>query len=218
MKLLWPTLALALSFGAASAQEAGTAKAPPGLTVVGQRWEKIHRNPALDEDPMAVNDRQRAVQRENEENLRRQRDNERVRNDPNMRQTILTRPAPAMSTTAVAAERSGRRRGPWTSYVYRAKIRNEGTKAIRSVVWDYAFADPRTGTEVGRHRILSEVSVRPGKGGELVGRSVAPPALTVDAETPAEHGREKYRESVFVLRVDYADGSFWQHPEVPRPL
>jgi hypothetical protein len=102
--------------------------------------------------------------------------------------------------------------GPSARYVYRATVKNTGTKTIVALAWDYRFLDPDTGEEIGRRPFLQRIKIRPGKSGELIGASVHPPTRVINA-AKAEKGQAKLSEQVDINRIEYADESVWQRPQ-----
>jgi hypothetical protein len=214
MTFLWALLPFFLAAGIPPPQDPAPASAVTSdLSVLGQKWEKVYRNPALEEDPFAANDQQRENARRQREANRQERELEAARREGSRQQVIRANrdtsiPAPSSFPTPEPAGR----RSPSTTYVHRAKVRNDGPKTVRAVVWEYVFADPETKEEVGRHRHRSAVRIRPGKIGELTGRSPSPPARVVRAAEGEKKERAVYSEQVVVRRVEYADGSAWQLP------
>lgn len=97
-------------------------------------------------------------------------------------------------------------------YRYKMSLRNTGAKAIKAVDWDYVFLDSLTGSEVARHQFTSEEKIKPGKEKELYVFTLSPPSRTVSASALNKKGPSPFTEAVVVVRVEYSDGSVWQHP------
>jgi len=95
-------------------------------------------------------------------------------------------------------------------YSYEARIRNDGAKTIRMVVWTYSFVDPATGVEVGQRLLTSPTSAPPGETVNLVVMSTTRPVRVVQAAKPNNEKKHKYLDRVTVDRVEYEDGTFWQ--------
>ncbi|HEV2862595.1 MAG TPA: hypothetical protein VGX48_16395 [Pyrinomonadaceae bacterium] len=192
--LLFLTLA-----GVAAAQ---TADEAPGVSVVEKSWRREVRNPAMEDDPFRANDAhndwllaQREVQRQNA--MRRKSNQE------------------ALPPTLPRAAGGSDFAGQIVYYLYKAKFSNTGEKAIQGLEWEYAFVDPGTQAEVGRHSYIHKVKLRPGKSVELMGLSDAPPARVVDvkdSKKSAQEMRNKYAERIRVTRILYADGTTWERP------
>ena len=165
-----------LCAGAASAQTpattavpATTMTAPPApsdLVVLQKKWQTYVRNPALDADPFDANDNFETARQE-------QRVNE-------IRNTIRARGNEAREPPPVTNNKIGNPDSKQiVTYVYRAKVKNTGSKTIRVIDWSYTFLDPETRQELGRHLYTTKVKIRPGQDGELVGRSGKPQTSTV---------------------------------------
>lgn len=101
---------------------------------------------------------------------------------------------------------------PRDGYRYKVELANKGSKTISVVDWDYFFLDPNTQQVLARHQFTSEEKIKPGKSKELSVLYLTPPVKTVSAGMLA--GKEPWRflEQVVVIRIEYADGSIWQHP------
>lgn len=196
-----PKLMLLLFLLAAgvSAQPSLDMSDPPDLAVAEKSWRKEIRHPALDVDPFVAND-------EHKEFERAQKDNS-IRNSVRVREGGT--PQPTLPRTKPLENES---QGPSARYVYRAKVRNTGTKTILALVWDYRFFNPDTLEEVGHHSFTQRVKIRPGKGCELIGQSASPPARVIDVTKAVKDLGARYSEKVVILRVEYADGSVWLRP------
>jgi hypothetical protein len=199
MKLLSSLLLGLLSAGALSAQTPSTPSQPPGVSVVKFSWQKDVFVPALYDDPMGPNQEQL--------NLRRQ-------------QRIIKRAQPARTGAGQAPLPQPTRdinlanrdmpEGPSINYIYEAKIRNEGAKTIKSIVWEYLIYDPQTVTLVGRHTFLDELRLRPGKAVNLVAFTASPPNMILQADKQGKSSDHKYEESVIISRIEFEDGTSWQ--------
>lgn len=93
---------------------------------------------------------------------------------------------------------------------YRAKVRNESTKLIEIVFWEYRFSDPSNAEAVTRRQFLCGVNIKPGKGKELQAFSVLGPNDVISLATLANKSENLFGEKVVINRVEYADGSIWQ--------
>lgn len=199
MKVLNLLLLLFLLAGGAAAQAISNPSSAPGVSVIKQNWRRIERNPALDEDPMLINQEemelqrvQRAIQRENALRIRRG-------------QEPLPLPRGTPSRGSIGKPVS-------VEYVYEAKFMNTGTLKIRKLVWEYVFFEAGTEREVGRRRNESKVSISPGKTGNATVRSASPPAGIITIAQTGKKPREQYSEQVIIQSIEYADGSVWQRP------
>jgi hypothetical protein len=91
------------------------------------------------------------------------------------------------------------------SYVYRVKIRNDGSQIIRAIEWDYVFIDPETNAELARHRFYSESKCVPGNTRTLIAESPSPPTRVISARLLERNPSATYTEQVEIRRVVYAD-------------
>ncbi len=202
MKILNSLLLLLLLAVGVSAQAVSNGADAPGVAVLEKNWRREVRNPMLEEDPMRANIEQEELERAMKQN---QRTNA-------IRASMGLPPVPPPSRVPSARDDD---RAPAPSslivlYVYRAKVSNTGSKAIRKLVWEYVFFDPSTQKEVGRRRHENKVNIRPGKSTNLVARSVSPPTGVIDAAQAGKKSRNQYAEQIVIQRIEYADGAVWQ--------
>lgn len=99
-------------------------------------------------------------------------------------------------------------------YVYRytAKIRNDGAKEIKGIVWEYVLNDPGSKKELGRHQFYSYEKISGREQATLRGKSTAAPSKVVTVQGLEKDGRSPFDESVEIRCVMYADGTWWIHP------
>ena len=97
-------------------------------------------------------------------------------------------------------------------FIYKTTVKNLSDKPIKSIDWDYVFFDRATETEIGRREFTSEEKISPGKSKELIVTATRPPTQTVSVTSLNSKERDTLIERVVVVRVDYADGTFWQLP------
>lgn len=97
-------------------------------------------------------------------------------------------------------------------FIYKVEIQNSGTKAVKVVDWDYVFLDANTQEELGRKQFTSLEKINPGKTKELKFFIATPPTQSVSINSLDKNERANLSESVVIVRVEYADGSIWQHP------
>jgi hypothetical protein len=181
----------------AQTQPGAAATSAGGVAVLQMSWSKQVYNPMLDEDPFKHN-------REQWEDARLQEriDRENAVRTRNGKTAIDNRGRPVRIETEAS--------GPFTTYVYKAKVTNNDTKTISAIEWDYVFYDPTTDKEVGRHLLKNNVKIQPGKSAELSRRSASPPTKTVDVNKTDKKIKEQYAERVEIQRIEYADGTVWQ--------
>jgi hypothetical protein len=197
MKALNLALLMLALAPAALSQPAPDAPDAPGLSVTQPKWRQEVRNPALDEDPFRANNDQREIERLkkeiNKENNNRARSGQR---------DLIRQPRPGSSSIVLDDIR--------VNYIYEVSVANNGDRPIRALVWEYVLVDPETQAEVGKHRFMSEASIRPGKSKRLVGRSTSPPAGIVTVSKAGKPTQAQYFERVVIHGIEYADGTVWE--------
>lgn len=95
-------------------------------------------------------------------------------------------------------------------YSYELNLKNEGTKKIEVVFWEYQFIDTgKTDAEgVVRRQFLCGLNLKPGKEKEVVVFSLSGPSKVVNAQSLGSNKQQE--ERVLINRVEYADGTIWQ--------
>lgn len=185
-----------MTAGAAHAQGAP----PPGLVILEQSWERGRPpSPALYEDPLNVAADQARLQNAQKQTIQQNK----IREKANVEQL----PVP-QDTLGQTDQRTARSDG--YVYTYTARVRNDGDKKIRRVVWDYLVFDSVAGREVGRHRFTSKVGVPAGRTKKLQGRSTSPPSDVINVSAGADGSPARYSERVVIRQVEYEDGSVWE--------
>jgi hypothetical protein len=101
---------------------------------------------------------------------------------------------------------------PRYGFVYRLVVQNGSPRAIKSIDWDYVFVDQNARIEVGRRQFRSVEKISPGKSKELKFFIPTPPTRTISVSSLNEHERKSLLEDVKIVRIEYADGTFWQQP------
>jgi hypothetical protein len=100
---------------------------------------------------------------------------------------------------------------PRDGYRYKLTLRNDGVKTIKSIDWDYLFLDPTTQQEIARHQFTSDETIKPGKNKEISVLYLIPPVKLVSARMLNKKDLP-FTQQVVVARIQYSDGSSWQHP------
>lgn len=100
---------------------------------------------------------------------------------------------------------------PRDGYAYHIKVKNSTTKVAEIVFWEYQFYDVADPKLVARRQFLCGVNIRPDKEKELEGFSLSGPSDVVSVSALADKAR--FKESVLINRVEYADGSIWQRKD-----
>ena len=97
-------------------------------------------------------------------------------------------------------------------YRYKVTLRNDSSKTIKSIDWDYVFIDQPAQQLVARHQFTSDETIKPGKTKEIYVLYLTPPVRTVSAERLASKVPLPYSEHIVIARITYSDHSVWQHP------
>lgn len=126
--------------------------------------------------------------------------------DPNA-ETIDGRSA-AMEKN-VAESRAPQRRD-LDGFAYRIKVKNDYTKPVEIVFWEYQFQDPANPQFIARREFLCGVDISPGKSKDLEGFSLSGPSDVVDVKTLGENPSNPFKESVVINRIEFAGGTVWQ--------
>lgn len=199
------SLALASSspFAARAQTPAPAGAAAPGVSVVKHSWSKERlgweRDPFGGPVGYAEEARIRARNEKRIDDAKRGGDTvaaERARRDA--------------QTDASIIERTRRGSAPRYAFLYKASVKNDGPRAIKTVDWDYVFNDAVSGEELGRLRFTSDAKIEPGKTRGVEVFTAAPPTKTVSVEALNSRERAGLRESVVIVRLVYADGTVWQ--------
>lgn len=101
---------------------------------------------------------------------------------------------------------------PRYAFIYKVSVKNIGAKTIKELDSDYIFFDSATGQEIGRHQFASTEIIGPGKSKELSFFIPSPPTKTISIYALDKKERVNLGEAVVLVRIEYADGSFWQSP------
>lgn len=102
-------------------------------------------------------------------------------------------------------------------FTYKVSLQNKGTKEIVAVDLDYVFKDAVSQLEVGRREFLSEERIAPGKTKEIKFLIPTPPSRRISVHALNKKERDGLAERVEVLRIKYADGTFWERSPVAAP-
>ena len=195
MKFLCSVLMLLLFAICAAAQNA---PAWPDVTVLENKWRVDVWNPALEKDVFSANTRQL--------NDAQIQGKARVESDNRVKQG-----EPALPPVVKQPPADNTNRKLSISYIYEVKVKNNGPKEIRSLIWDYLFFERGTTDEVGRRRFVSRVRIKPGATKQIVLKSPKSPTggAIVDATKAGKKPSEMYSGQVLIRNISYADGSNW---------
>lgn len=101
---------------------------------------------------------------------------------------------------------------PQYYFIYKTKLKNNYTSAIKQIDWDYVFYDRGTENEAGRQEFTSDEQIGPGKTKELTVTITSPPTRTVSVTSLNLEERDRFSEKIILIRIKYADGKVWQAP------
>lgn len=184
----------------AAAQTPSAPSTPPDVEILSKSWRRGTLQSKLDKDPFEANDQQRDEMLEQkkatEYNARRSAGEKPLRPET---------PDSKQPTVEIAKD-------PTAIYYYQTKMKNIGTKTIKSVDWAYVFVDSQSKEEMVRFQSLSKVKINPGKSSDLSMSASTPPSNVVDASKAAK-GKEQFIEQIVINRIEYSDGSVWQRPQ-----
>lgn len=99
-------------------------------------------------------------------------------------------------------------------FSYRVSFKNNGSKEITAIDWDYVFYDSISETELGRREFGSDQKIAPGKTKELKFFISTPPVRRISVQALEKNERAGLGERVELVRIQYADGTSWQHPQL----
>jgi hypothetical protein len=200
MKILSALIAVLFLAALVPAQDSANVSAPPDIEILSKSWRREVVHTKLDEDPFRANDQQR-------DNMIEQK----RATDYNATRGATERPirpeTPKSSQPSVEVPKD-----PNATYVYQAKIKNTGSKAIKSVEWAYVILDSESKEPITRIQALNKIKINPGKSADLITSAPTPPTNVVDAGK-YKKGQQPFIEQIDISRIEYNDGSVWQRPE-----
>ncbi len=205
MRTLVIMLFVIASSVAVSAQPAPRPSDPPEVLVVKFSWSKERVGWQADPfgGPLENFDEMRVRAR----NEKRVQDAKRGGSGAELAKAESDARTDAALTAQIHKSNPGRYR-----FIYKVEIQNSGTKAVRAVDWDYVFLDANTQDELGRRQFSSQEKIAPGKTKELKFFIATPPTQKVSVNSLDKNERANLNETVVIVRIEYADGSVWQHP------
>ena len=200
MKLAYLSLLLLLfSFGI-SAQTV-TDSYPPEVLILKKQWHKEFNSPAFEKSPFAgaeemqqLNSNRRAVRRENVRRVQR--------GLPALR-TPISEPQPDQGNTDSP-----------DIYTYKLKVKNNGNKQIKLLIWDYVFYESGTSNEVGRIQFEYAINIGSGKTKDLAISTEIAPSKTINIKATGKKLRDQYSDQIIIQSIEYSDGSVWNNAEL----
>jgi len=201
-------LLLAASVSGALAQQTlADANDPPDLQIVKFSWSKERigweRDPFS--GPVESFDQMR-VRSRNEKRI-----NDAKAGGNSIEVDRVTREARADAANLEEIRRQ-QQHPPRYGFMYKVSFKNNGTKIIKSLDWDYVFFDTETKAETARHEFTGDEKISPGKQKEFTVFTPAPPSRTISVQKLDKRERDTLGEAIVIVRIVYADGSVWQRP------
>jgi len=89
-------------------------------------------------------------------------------------------------------------------FTYTATVRNDSTKTVNVIYWEYKFIEKSDPKNVVRRQFLCAVKMKKGSELELKAFSTLGPIETVNVKTEAEKDKQ-FDEAVRVNRIEYSD-------------
>jgi len=99
---------------------------------------------------------------------------------------------------------------PVNGYTYQVKIQNVSAKVIRNVFWEYEFTQVGNATNVTHRKFMCGGDIKPDRQRELEIFSLVGPSEVINVKTLDKGPGDRFRAAVFINRVEYNDGTFWQ--------
>ena len=197
MKTSIATLVLLLLTTSVIAQQ--TSLEPPDLIVLEKSW---HKEPQVGSggpsNPLGPNEALINQTQLEKAAIRQREDDSRPGQTTQARMPVpAPRPIPPARSVVI-------------TYVYKIKVKNTGSKAIKSVEWEYQFLNPQTLDVMGYRRITSDTKLSPGKTKKLERRFTRQPTILVNANQLDKKYRDQFTERVIIHRIQYSDDSVWQ--------
>ena len=119
-------------------------------------------------------------------------------------------PTGSASDPNVPAQASGIKDRESPFFLYSLELKNEGSKSIRAVLWDYLIIDSKSNEELGRHEFVSFEKVSRSSAKTLTVRSRLTPSRIVTVEDSPPTTTLTVVERVVLKCVVFDDGSVWQ--------
>lgn len=95
-------------------------------------------------------------------------------------------------------------------FSYSATVRNDGSKTVKVVYWEYRFTELANPTNVVRRQFLCSVNLKRGSEIELSAFSTQGPTDVINTASLAKSDTKLFDEKVQVNRIEYADDDVLQ--------
>ncbi|HKR60492.1 MAG TPA: hypothetical protein VJS64_12220 [Pyrinomonadaceae bacterium] len=187
-----------------SAQEPGTQHAP-GVQVLKHSWSKDRIG--WERDPFAG-------PIENFDEMRvRTRNEKRIQDAKRGGSSVESSKAERDALTDQALINAIHKAPPARyGFTYKVSFQNNGSREITALDWDYVFYDSINESELGRREFGSDQKIAPGKTKELKFFIAAPPIRRISVQALEKNERAGIGERIELVRIEYADGTFWERP------
>lgn len=106
---------------------------------------------------------------------------------------------------------------PGAEYLYKVKVENTSSKAIRILFWEYQVTETAAPENVTHRQFLCAVKIKAEEKKGLTAYSAAPPTNVVSAKSLGKGFQQSFQEKALINRIEYADGSVWQRAEWEPP-
>jgi hypothetical protein len=93
---------------------------------------------------------------------------------------------------------------------YVASVRNDSSKTVKVIFWEYKFIEKKNPANVVRRQFLCSVDLKKNGEIDLSAFSTLGPADSIDAKTAASSSEKLYNESVRINRIEYSDNEILQ--------
>ena len=95
-------------------------------------------------------------------------------------------------------------------FIYSATVRNDGSKTVKVIYWEYRFTEIATPTNIVRRQFLCSVNLKKGAEVELTAFSTQGPTDVINTASLAKADTKLFDEKVQVNRIEYADDDVLQ--------
>jgi Tfp pilus assembly protein PilF len=112
--------------------------------------------------------------------------------------------------TTTSSRPSGEKTRDFIDYKFSISTKNAGSKTIVGVTWAYFFEPKNASSESLSYLFTSKTSIAPGKEKTLSDSLNSSRGPANSGKLPSKHNQALYNERAAILRLEYADGTFWQ--------
>ena len=112
--------------------------------------------------------------------------------------------------TTTSSRPPGEKTRDFIDYKFSISIKNASSKTIVGVTWAYFFESKNVSSESLSYLFTSKSSIAPGKEKTLNDSLNSSRGSANSGKLPSKHNQALYTERAAILRLEYADGTFWQ--------